>query len=250
VSRFEKSMHKVHDRFTGSFIIFISPDYFVFLLMDILQCIHFPFPVSLVKLLAGYGSTNYKVSLTNGENYLVKIYKAEEKKLIQEQERIIDLLQPKVKFNLPRTLPIPVAGDAPTDVYIRVSTFIEGAALTKEDISDNLLAEIATAAADMLTHLQPIESDIVKAHEHDWNLRDALRNKPKTAFITKPADRKIVLHYFSVFENDVTPKFTALRQSVIHGDLNEANIIIRKKHLNGFIDFGDITHLHHDDVSW
>jgi ethanolamine-phosphate phospho-lyase len=210
--------------------------------MDILQCIHFPAAISSFKLLDGYGSINYKVTLVNNENYLVKIYKDEEKKLIREEERIINLLQPKIRVHLPQTLPITITADAPTDVYIRVSTFTEGAALTKEDVTDSLLAEIAGAAADMLTHLQHIESDIVKAHEHDWNLRDALRNKPKADFITNPADKKIVLHYFSVFENDIVPRFNKLRQSVTHGDLNEANIIIHNNHVNGFIDFGDISY--------
>jgi ethanolamine-phosphate phospho-lyase len=210
--------------------------------MDILQYITFPAAISTIKLLDGYGSTNYKVTLNNGGNYLVKIYNAEEKKLVKEQERIIDLLQPNVTFNLTQTLPVQITADAPTDVYIRVSTFTEGTALTKEAVTDSLLVEIAMQAATMLTHLQGIESDIIKANEHDWNLRDALRNKTKVNFITNPTDRKIVQHYFSVFENEVLPKFSSLRQSVIHGDLNEANIIIANNKVTGFIDFGDISY--------
>lgn len=49
-------------------------------------------------------------------------------------------------------------------------------------------------------------------------------------------------HYFSVFEHDVLPKFMLMRQSVIHGDLNEANIIIKDNAVQGFIDFGDISY--------
>jgi ethanolamine-phosphate phospho-lyase len=238
----QKEINKIADLFSDCFKIFIYADYFVFLLMDILQYINFPSPINSIKLLDGYGSINYRVSLTTGEDYLVKIYKAEEKKLIMEQERIIDLLYPKVNFNLSRTLRMPIAANAPTDLYIRVSTFIEGVPLTKEAVTDSLLAELAKAAADMLTHLQGIDSDIIKAYEHDWNLRDALRNKPKANFITNPADKKIVLHYFSVFENDVVSKFDILRKSVLHGDLNEANIIVQDKKINGFIDFGDISY--------
>ncbi len=210
--------------------------------MDILQHINFPAAISTVKLLEGYGSVNYKVSLANDEQYLVKIYRAGEKKLVNEQERIIDLLQPNVSFNLPEKIPLTISPDSPNDVYIRVSAFIDGTALTKEAVTDTLLAGLALAAAAMLTHLQPVESDIVKAHEHDWNLRDALRNKPKADFIVNPADKKIVLHYFSVFVNEVLPGFAGLRQSVIHSDLNEANIIINNGELNGFIDFGDISY--------
>ncbi len=210
--------------------------------MDILQFINFPSPVSSAKPLDGYGSVNYKVSLANNEHYLVKVYKPEEIKRIKEEERVISLLTEKVNIKLPVTELFPIAANAPKDVYIRISKFIEGVALTKELATDHLLADLALAAADMLTHLQTIDSDIIKAYEHDWNLRDALRNKPKADFIANPADKKIVQHYFSIFENEAVPKFTALRKSVLHGDLNEANIIAHNNRVNGLIDFGDISY--------
>lgn len=211
-------------------------------MMDILQFINFPSPISSAKPLDGYGSVNYKVSLVNNEHYLVKVYKPEEVKSIKEEERVISLLVRKINIKLPVTESFPIAANAPKDVYIRISKFIEGVALTKELVTDLLLADLALAAADMLTHLQTIDSDIIKANEHDWNLRDALRNKPKAGFITNPADKKIVKHYFSIFETDAVPKFTALRKSVLHGDLNEANIIVHNNRVNGLIDFGDISY--------
>jgi ethanolamine-phosphate phospho-lyase len=210
--------------------------------MDILQYINFTAAIHSVKPLDGYGSTNYKVALDNGEHYLVKIYKAEEIKFIKEEERIIALLAEKVSISLCVNAPFAIADNVPADVYIRVSKFIEGCTLTKELATDALLASLALAAANMLTYLQQIDSDIIKASEHDWNLRDALRNKPKINFITNPADKKIVQHYFAVFENEVLPQFTALRKTVLHGDLNEANIIVNNNKVNGFIDFGDISY--------
>jgi ethanolamine-phosphate phospho-lyase len=209
--------------------------------MDHLQFISFPAAIHEAKPLDGYGSINYKVSLTNGELYLVKIYKATERKLIQEEERIILLLHKKISLQLPATVSFSIASSVPKDIYIRVSKFIEGTTLTKELATDALLASLATAAADMLMHLQTIDSDIIKAHEHDWNLRDTLHNEPKAEHITNLSERKIVHHYFSVFKNEVLPKFNSLPQSVIHGDLNEANIIVADNKVNGFIDFGDIS---------
>jgi ethanolamine-phosphate phospho-lyase len=210
--------------------------------MDHLQFIGFPAAINSVKLLDGYGSTNHKVLLANGEQYLMKVHKTSERKQVQEEERILALLQPQLHIQIPASLPLAIAEDCPPDVYIRISRFIEGAALSREVMTDALLADIATTAAKMLTGLQHIGSDIIKAHEHDWNLRDALRNESKAVFINNPAERKIVHHYFSVFKHDVLPQFNTLRQSIIHGDLNEANIIIHDNTLNGFIDFGDISY--------
>ncbi len=210
--------------------------------MDISALIHFPSPVATVKALDGYGSTNYKVSLISGEDYLVKVYNAAEKKRIKEEERIIALLHDKIGVRLTAQVPFAINPGVPDDVYVRISAFIPGSTLSKALATDDLLAEIARTAAGMLTQLQHIDSDIIKAHEHDWNLRDALRNKPKVDYITNPADRKIVRHYFSVFEHEVLPRFGNLRKSVIHSDLNEANIIIDNNKVTGFIDFGDISY--------
>jgi ethanolamine-phosphate phospho-lyase len=210
--------------------------------MDHLQFIQFPSPVKKTEPLDGYGSTNYKVTTNNNESYLVKIYQAGEIKLVQEEERIISLLQKNTAIQLPASISFPVAANKPADIYIRISKFIEGTTLTNATATDELLANLATGAANMLTHLQSIHSDIIKAHEHDWNLRDALRNKSKTVYIINPSQRKIVQHYFSVFQYDILPKFNSLRNCVIHGDLNEANIIVANNQVKGFIDFGDISY--------
>lgn len=210
--------------------------------MDILQLIKFPAAIQSVKPLEGYGSRNYKVILDNAEQYLVKVYKAEEKKLVTEQERIIALLQPHLNFLLPQKSAIPVSEKVPDDLYIRVSAFIEGRPLARETATDALLADLARAAATMLGQLQNIESDIIQAHAHDWNLRDALRNRSKLEYIKNAADRKIVRHYFSAFEQTVLPRLDTLRKSVIHSDLNEANIIVQDGKIAGLIDFGDISY--------
>jgi ethanolamine-phosphate phospho-lyase len=221
---------------------YLYPQYFVHLRMDILNCIQFPAAIESVMPLDGYGSTNYKVILADGNRYLVKIYKAADYKLVREEERIIALIQHQLPIQLPIAQQLPISEAAPPNVYIRVLTFIEGTVLTPALATDALLAHLAQSAAAMLTALQPVESDIIQAHEHDWNLRDALRNRHKMDFIADPADRKIVQHYFSVFENDVLPVWGSLRKSIVHGDLNEANILVNNDRVEGFIDFGDISY--------
>ncbi|MEP7253849.1 MAG: aminotransferase class III-fold pyridoxal phosphate-dependent enzyme, partial [Ginsengibacter sp.] len=219
-----------------------APLFFVSLVMDIIKFIQFPAAVAKVSKLYGYGSINYKVSLADETNYLVKIYDAGQKKFVQEIERIISVLKANDGLQLHAPVTLPLTKGIPEDVYIRISSFIEGVALNKLLATDAVLAGISNAAAELLNGLQFIESDIVKANEHDWNLRDALRNKDKIQYITDAAERKAVLHYFFLFEYDVLPKFMFMRQSVIHGDLNEANIIIKDNIVQGFIDFGDISY--------
>ncbi len=210
--------------------------------MEFLQYIIFPAEIRSFSKLDGYGSINYKVSLANGTDYLVKVYKASEQKQIQEEERIIALIQASSGIQLTAPAPVKFLSAIPADIYIRVSEFIGGVSLNKELATDTLLADIAGATATMLTRLQKIDSDIVKAREHDWNVRDALRNKSKIDFIEEASDKKIVIYYLSLFEHEIIPAFQNLRHSVIHGDLNEANILVKENKVQGFIDFGDISH--------
>lgn len=208
--------------------------------MDLLQYIQFPATIAATEKLEGYGSQNYKVTLDNASTYLVKIYPAAEKEQAKEEERIIAWLQPHLNIQLPVSADFAI--NAPADVYIRISPFINGRTLTKEQVTDQLLQDIAATAANMLRQLQTIKSPIIKAREHDWNLRDYHLVKPMIRHITDPAKQKIVAHYFALFEQDVLPAFRRLRHSVIYGDFNEANIIIDKGQLEGVIDFGDISY--------
>ena len=210
--------------------------------MDLLQYIQFPATIASTEKLEGYGSQNYKVTLDNADAYLVKIYPIAEQAQAKEEERIIALLQPHLNIQLPISSSFSIDSKAPADIYFRVSPFIEGRTLTKEQVTDQLLKDIAATAANMLRRLQNIHSPIIKAREHDWNLRDYHLVKPMMEHIADPSQQKIVAHYFSVFEQDALPLFRRVRHSVIYGDFNEANIIIDKGELNGVIDFGDISY--------
>ncbi len=210
--------------------------------MDISTVITFPSAVVHTEKLEGYGSRNYKVTLANKQHYLIKVYARQEAFLIKEEERILALLQPNVPIQIPISEPFPIHADFTNDYHIRIINFIEGTTLTKHDVHNGLLIDIAEAAATMLAHISTIESYIIKGRQHRWNLRDALLNKLNIQYITNAADRKIVQHYFSCFEQELLPRLHVLRQGVIHGDLNEANIIIHNNKLHGFIDFGDMSY--------
>jgi ethanolamine-phosphate phospho-lyase len=210
--------------------------------MDYLQYLEFPEKVVAAKPLSGYGSINYKITLANNENYLLKIYNSNEAVLINEEANIIAQIAPELNIQLPTKASLQVKSNLPEHLFCRVMPFIEGENLNATNASDAILIQIASQAALMLQALQTIKSPIIKAHEHDWNLRDALQVAPKATFIKPLADKKIVDHFFAHFKNDIAPLFASLRQSVLHSDLNEANIILQNNQLKGFIDFGDISY--------
>jgi ethanolamine-phosphate phospho-lyase len=197
--------------------------------------------VAAVTKLDGYGSENYKVQLQNGTNLLIKKYKEDEMEIVQEVNKLLVNIEDKILFKLPFPLQ-----QAPfnTEAYkqIVISNFISGECLQKDNASNEVLVQIATAAAQLLNQTYTYKSALIKANEHVWNLRDALLNEPSKVFITNASDRKIVEHYFSLFKTEVHPWFSYLPQGIIHSDLNENNIIVHNGNFSGFIDFGDISY--------
>lgn len=67
-------------------------------------------------------------------------------------------------------------------------------------------------------------------------------NKIKIKHIKDPSKRKLVDYFFDQFEHYVLPKQDDLRHAIIHGDLNENNVLVKNNDIVGFIDFGDICY--------
>ncbi len=211
-------------------------------MQSLLNHIKFLTPIQTIEKLDGYGSENFKISLQDETVFLVKIYPQSELHKIEEEKRLLASIRKHCTFSLPEDI-----GDIEIEplhepCFIRILKFMEGQPLEDAHVSDNLLAQLGKAAGALVAALHKEQSYYTKANEHDWNLRDALRNKTKIPFIKDAADRKIIAHYFTQFEQEFLPDMQQLRMGIIHGDLNEANIIVRDSVFNGFIDFGDISY--------
>lgn len=197
--------------------------------------------ITLVKKLEGYGSTNFFVSNEQDDQFLIKIYPREDLKYIEEEIRIIDLLK-SLPFNLPHKKGDLIYSFPDKDHFLRVSEFTSGHPLHQNTLTEINLKSITESAALMVSKISSITSDIYAAKIHEWNLRDAFLVFPKQKFIKEPRKAKIVNHYFDEFRKIYFDKYLVLRQGLIHGDLNEANIIIENGEFKGFIDFGDMSY--------
>jgi len=65
---------------------------------------------------------------------------------------------------------------------------------------------------------------------------------PKVALIKEPERRKLVSYFLDRFRYFVLPHLHELRHQIIHGDLNDNNILVKDEAINGFLDFGDSTY--------
>lgn len=202
----------------------------------ILKNFEFPFQILSHQKLEGYGSINYLLNIENDKKVLLKIYPKTEKITVLEEERIIETLARNFSYKLP--LPL-YSHSEQGDYFLRYAEFLEGSPLYS--LEKPLLKTIAHATAEFLHAFKKIDSPVFKSKEHNWNLRDAFLNIPKLNFIA-PEERKFPKYFFDWYQMTGFWEMKYLPQSLIHGDLNEANIIVKNHVFTGFIDFGDMSH--------
>lgn len=74
---------------------------------------------------------------------------------------------------------------------------------------------------------------------HRWDLASAGRHRAKTALIEDATRRRIVDEAFTLWCAEAEPVLGTLPWSLIHGDLNDENVILSGERVSGILDFGD-----------
>ena len=79
-----------------------------------------------------------------------------------------------------------------------------------------------------------------------WDLRKSIHFAEYLGFIQDIGLRKLVEDSLELFQDEILPSLDKLRQSVIHHDANDHNIIVQdtgyQAQVHGLIDFGDTLH--------
>ncbi len=196
--------------------------------------------VKNIKKLEGYASINYKVE-TDTDTYVLKHYQnSQELPLIQAEMHLLNEISSQIPFQISNDVaPLKVLKD---NSFTRLLNFIDGDFLANATMSDELLYNFGTAIAQLNLALKDKRSDAIEARKQVWDLQHCLLNKSKTRFIKNPSQRKLVDYFFDLFQHRIQPKQNELRHAIIHGDLNENNVLTNESEVTGFIDFGDICY--------
>lgn len=200
----------------------------------------FGLTATAIIALDGYASINYKVTTTKGD-YILKYYKnPEELELIQGEIESISAVQHQVEINLPlQKSELKVLDDGS---FIRLSSYLEGMFLYEVPHTTELLEDLGEKMAVLNIAQFSLKNSAIKARKSDWDLQHALLNEPKLEFIEDRFDRNIVSYFMDRHLMQVSSIQDSLRSQIIHGDLNENNILVDENSLIGLIDFGDICH--------
>jgi Ser/Thr protein kinase RdoA (MazF antagonist) len=111
--------------------------------------------------------------------------------------------------------------------------------------SDKLLANLGYQLGQLTQALHYIHHPQAKRYLK-WDLQQAQWLDNYLQFIANQQDQEIIRFFLSRFLSNVLPHWQQYRQSIIHGDINDYNIVVAcgtcgDEVVLGFIDFGDVV---------
>ncbi|XP_075986078.1 hydroxylysine kinase isoform X2 [Anticarsia gemmatalis] len=131
---------------------------------------------------------------------------------------------------------------------VRLLNYVPGDLLQDVPKSEALLYQLGEFAANIDTKLQNFNHSGLASREHMWMLTKVpLLDKFKS--VIKDQERlDLVEEVIEEFKYAVVPRLDELEKGVIHGDINEMNVLVGLKpggsntdyRITGIIDFGDI----------
>ncbi len=209
-----------------------------------------------LKPLAGEIDWNYHLS-TSTQQYIIKI--AAPSRSIPDLEMENKAMQHLATQSIDLQLPNVIAnqsGDTITKIkdkngairFLRVLTWIEGRLYAKVNPhTEKLVESLGRASALLCKGLS--DFDHPSAHrDFKWNSSTGHWIKEHLTIFKTPKQQKLAQYFYQLFENQAVPLFPQLRQSIIHNDANDYNVLVNSDRLTptvvGVIDFGDMIYAH------
>jgi len=201
-----------------------------------------------IKQLWGYDNFNYLIK-TKGSKYIFKTYvnNSDTFDLLQAENEVLEYVKSEnnlfpvpVKYKDDSLIKILKIGDK--ERICRMLTFVNGELLGDVKPSKELFSSLGKITAELDVKLQSFNNNIIKARRWNWDLQYLTLNKKYIKDIPDAKDRSLIKHYFQQYGENVIPLFADLRKSIIHGDVNEWNVLVNNNGINGIIDFGDLCY--------
>ncbi|XP_061832391.1 hydroxylysine kinase isoform X1 [Nerophis lumbriciformis] len=222
---------------------------------------HYNLTPSEMRYLPSYDDQNFYVATVEGGQYVLKIMNSEDSK----DPTLSELQTYAMAFMHENGLPTQTALRTTTgqDMFledmdcgyglqkylVRLLTYLPGIPISKVPLSPQLLHKVGQTAArvdNILKEMKHPQLSVLQREGFIWNLSNILHlEKYMHALNGDPLQEvvKSVLHQYKTF---VVPKYASFRKCLIHGDLNDLNLLVQANESNGhrisgIIDFGDMN---------
>jgi Ser/Thr protein kinase RdoA (MazF antagonist) len=190
---------------------------------------------------------NFALNADNGRRFVLKIAKSDEARSVLELQNaaLKCAAQGAPHIALPRLIPTSAGADMATITgaagrlyFVRLFSWVEGEmwvhALPHEQ---GHFTTLGSVLADLDRALQDFSHPAMHRELH-WDVKragSALQHLPLL-----PVEQQTLVQRFMTAWHSV--HWTRLRHSVIHGDVNDYNVIVHEARVVGLLDFGDLVH--------
>ncbi|XP_052749479.1 hydroxylysine kinase [Galleria mellonella] len=133
---------------------------------------------------------------------------------------------------------------------VRLLEFVPGEILKNVPLTESLLYQLGEFVANLDNKLQNFNHSGLVSREHIWML-SKVPELDKFKYVIKDSEKlDLAEEVIEEFKYAVVPRLEELERGVIHGDVNEMNILVVAKpggsqsdyRISGIIDFGDIQY--------
>jgi Ser/Thr protein kinase RdoA (MazF antagonist) len=190
---------------------------------------------------------NFALQSDAGEKFVLKIAKSDEARPVLElqnaalkhaAQRAPALALQRVVATVQGEDIAAIAGAQGQSYFVRLMTWLEGEMFVHARPHDAVLLEsFGSTMAELNLALQDFSHPAMDRELH-WDVKRAnlaLQHLP----LLSASQQAIVRRFMNAWQ---AVEWRSLRHSVIHGDANDYNVVVRRGRVVGLLDFGDIVH--------
>ena len=198
-----------------------------------------------IKPLEGYGSSNFQINTAKGR-FVLKQYEdcPARQGLLNVEYLALQALASSSSFQYPKVIETSFREDfiRHNGKLYRLHQFVEGKFLAEVPHSESLAHSFGKLLGEMNVAMAGIDPHKLGNREIRWDLRRLLDNRALLSYIPKAEKRSLVDYFFLQYEEQVLPIAHTLRNSLIHNDANDWNVLTQNGKVSGIIDFGDMCY--------
>ncbi len=194
---------------------------------------------------------NYQISTDQGPSHVLKLAdEATTTAMIEIEHLAVETLVDKgLNVALPRVIP---TRDGRIEALVqtqdgrlirgRLLEFVPGRAwcetAEKQGTTRAQREHLGETIARMNQAMAPVIHPGIH-RTHHWDLASALQHRERISSIPDPRRRAILEQVFFRFQALAAPLLPQLPQGLIHGDINDDNVLVAHSRVAGILDFGD-----------